>query len=206
MKIQEKFELTMKNSVKEISPNLFRNKEFYAQWLAQTYYFVCHSTALIGYALPFMSRGEMRSRFEEHMAEEKSHELLALKDLNRLGYEIKDFPEDSMTQAFYQSQYYRITFEGPTTLLGYILYLEGLAVHVGGTVYNEIKDLHKNSVLFLKVHAEEDPHHLTEALQNILKLPAAEQEKILNNLNFSRDVYNQMILNASEKAKMKKAA
>lgn len=171
----------------------FRDKTFYADWLAQTYFFVCHSTALLGYSLPYLNNPSLRHHFEHHMTEENRHELLALKDLEKLGMSIDQFRESSFTQAFYQSQYYRIQFEGGTSLLGYILFLEGMAVGWGKEIFQETKGLFPSSVLFIKVHAEEDPHHLEAALKTIGSLSLNEQEAIWRNFWYSSDLYGQMI-------------
>jgi len=193
MNIEKHLNQAMMEAKEEIPPKLFRDKEFYANWLAQTYYFVRHSTSLLGHALPHLKDPQMKARFEKHIGEEERHELLAIKDLEKLGRDIHEFKESAMTQAFYQGQYYRITFEGGTSLLGYILYLEGLAVHIGRSAYEEIKDVHKSSLLFLKVHAEEDPHHLSHAIDAINSLPERDQEVILNNLNYTKEIYLQMM-------------
>jgi hypothetical protein len=172
---------------------MFKDRDCYVQWLAQTYYFVRHSTPLLGYAMPHLHHDHLRRHFEHHLAEEEKHDLMILKDLERMGKKIEDFEELHITQAFYQSQYYRIAFEGGTSLLGYILLLEGIAVCWGRDVYKDIKDLHKGSTLFLKVHAEEDPHHLEAAIETIQKLPQNEQEAIIRNFNYSHEIYSGLI-------------
>lgn len=178
--------------------SLLKDKDVYAEWLAQTYFFVRHSTSLLGYALPYLKNDGLRHHFEHHMREEDRHDLLAIKDIQKLGYDIKNFTEFSQTQSFYHSQYYRISFEGGTSLLGYILFLEGMAVTWGKESYEEIKALFPGATLFLKVHAEEDPHHLDEAFGAIAKLTVSEQEAILRNLNYSYESYQAIIDRAVE--------
>lgn len=185
---------------------MFKDKESYAEWLAQTYYFVRHSTSLLGYAMPFLHNEQLRHHFEHHLAEEERHDLMILKDLERMGKKIEDYEEQHLTQAFYQSQYYRISFEGGTSLLGYILLLEGLAVCWGRNVYEEIKNQYKGSTLFLKIHAEEDPHHLEAAIETILKLSPREQEIILRNFNYSHEIYSSLIEKITHKKPLRIAA
>ncbi len=185
---------------------ILKDKEIYAEWLAQTYFFVRHSTSLLGYALPYLKNDSLKHHFEHHMREEDRHDLLAIKDLQKLGYDISNFSEFSQTQGFYHSQYYRISFEGGTSLLGYILFLEGMAVTWGKESYEEIKSVYPGSVLFLKVHAEEDPHHLDEAFGAISKLSETEQQAILRNLNYSYEIYQAIIDRAVESRYKKKAA
>jgi hypothetical protein len=193
MSIEKDLKIILNKYQTKYSTSIFRNKENYAQWLAQTYFFVRHSTALLGFAMPHLKNDDLRHHFEQHLAEEKRHDLILLKDLERLGYKIEDFKEHCLTKAFYQGQYFRISFNSGTSLLGYILLLEGLAVSWGQAVFEDIKDVHKGSSLFLKVHAEEDPHHLDGAIKTILSLSKAEQDMIHENLLCSDELYESMI-------------
>ena len=206
MNIKKAYQDSMQNFSKKYPSTLFKDKEVYGEWLAQTYFFVRHSTSLLGYALPHLKNEELRHHFEHHLGEEERHDLLALKDIERLGKNISQYHEMIPTQAFYQGQYYRISFEGGTSLLGYILFLEGLAVNWAKDSYMNIKDIHKGSVLFLKVHAEEDPHHLEEAIKTIMSLSKNEQECILQNLHYSEELYSQMLQCVLESHKKAKAA
>lgn len=199
--------MTMLNAYeKDFRPSLFKDKEIYAAWLAQTYFFVCHSTPLLGYAMPHLKNADLRHHFENHLGEEKRHDLVALKDIERLGKDISQFEELNITKAFYHSQYYRISFEHGTSLLGYILLLEGLAVTWGKSIYEEVKDVHKNSCLFLKVHAEEDPHHLEGAIETIMKLSPEEQKCIMDNLRFTDEIYKSMLMKVMASRSLKVAA
>lgn len=206
MNIKKLFDQSMKNFYARQPVNLFQDKDVYAEWLAQTYFFVRHSTSLLGYALPHLNNEELRHHFEHHLGEEERHDLLLLKDLEKMGRKITDYQETYYTQAFYQSQYYRISFEGGTSLLGYILFLEGLAAHWAKDSYEGIKDVHKGSVLFLKVHAEEDPQHLQDAMKTIISLSDKEQEFIKNNLLFTETIYHRMIQEMVAKRLNKRAA
>lgn len=174
-------------------PEAFRNKDFYANWLAQTYYFVRHSTSLLGFALPFLKDPKLRQVFEHHLGEESRHDLLALKDLEQLGGSIEAYAESACTQAFYQSQYYKIQFEGASSLLGYILFLEGLAVSLGKDVYDDVQKIFPKATLFLKVHAEEDVSHVARAVALVKALPAVDQEFIAQNLLYSQELYQRLL-------------
>ena len=90
--------------------------------------------------------------------------------------------------------------------MGYILFIEDMAVGWGRKAYEEIKDLHPNSVLFLKVHAEEDPQHVENAIGAILKLTVQEQEIIIRNMHFTSQIYGQMLQCAVRKSSKLKAA
>ena len=206
MSIKNEFMAIVEQFKKDHPVSAFRNSEVYAQWLGQTYFFVLHSTALLGFALPHLKNMQLRHHFEHHLGEETRHDLVAMKDIERLGFHVNEFSEWSETQALYQSQYFRVQFEAGTALLGYILLLEGLAVHWGKDIYEEIKDLHKGAALFLKVHAEEDPKHLEDALKTIMSLPVNEQEAILRNLRYSADMYSRLVKRAFQCKKLQAAA
>ena len=192
-KIKDYAEASMKRFNEKHDLSTFMDEEVYAQWLAQTYYFVRHSTTLLGYALPHLKNEKLRRHFEHHLAEEEKHDLLLLKDLERLGRSIDQFEESSFTTAFYHSQYYRIAFEGGTSMLGYILFLECLATNWGKSCYTKIQPTYPASTLFLKVHAEEDPHHVVEAIRTIEALSSEEQDIILKNLHYSEIIYDEIM-------------
>ena len=165
---------TLMNEIKEAANHIlsfpWENEEFYAHWLAQTYYYVSHSTRLLALsAARFgMDKDNLHQRFLKHCQEEKKHERLAVTDLQSLGKKLSDYPELSATCNFYQTQYYWIEHVAPETFFGYIIALEGLAVEVGERLNNKIKGCHVGKTSrFLEVHAGEDPDHLDKALEMI---------------------------------------
>src|SRR3712207_1317678 len=91
----------------------WKHKASYANALAQTYYYVSHSTRLLAVsASRFALEDEaLHRRFAAHMVEEKSHHLLAAHDLKVLGHSLTDFPELPATHAFYESQYYKSGYQ-----------------------------------------------------------------------------------------------
>jgi hypothetical protein len=205
MTIKKEFMESMEDFKKNHHPSLFNDPGVYQEWLAQTYFFVRHSTALLGYALPFLKNDDLRHHFEKHLGEETRHDLVALKDLQKMGRDISEFRESAPTQAFYQSQYFRVQFEGGTALLGYILFLEGIAVHWGKEVYEMVKDRHKGTH-FARVHVDEDPEHLEGALTTIMSLDKAQQEAIMRNFYFSKELYETIVSTAVKNNSLLKVA
>lgn len=172
-------------------PSRMRDPEQYAYWLSQTYHFVRHSTSLLGYALPFLHDDKLRAVFEHHLGEESRHDLLAIKDIEMLCLKLS--PPSAFTEAFYQSQYYKIQFEGGKSLLGYILFLENLAVTWGKEMYRELETVHPRSLVFLKVHAEEDVSHVARAVSLIERQSNADQDKIAANFRSSWALYSSLL-------------
>ncbi len=205
MTIKEEFMLGMEHFKMNHPASLFRDAGVYQEWLAQTYFFVRHSTALLGFSLPHLKNDDLRHHFEKHLGEETRHDLVALKDLQKMGRNISEFSESTATQAFYQSQYYRIQFEGGTALLGYILFLEGIAVHWGKDVFEVVKERHKG-IHFARVHVDEDPEHLEGALKTIQSLSKIEQEVIMRNFHFSKQMYESIVATVCHNNSMLKVA
>ena len=161
----------------------WEDQDFYEQYLAQTYYYTFHSTRMLALAAAFTSTSQENyyRRSLKHIAEEEGHEKIALNDLKRLGGNIEDHTELPTTKAFWQSQYYYIDKEN-TSLLGYILCLEWLAVDTFPDVYSKTLPLYsKASTNFIRVHAEEDPDHVDQCFEQIGALPKDDQYMVMQN-------------------------
>src|SRR3989338_1125178 len=138
----------------------------YAQFLAQTYYYICHSTRLLAASAALFSyqNKALHKRFLHHIDEENAHELLALRDLQKLGYKISDFPELPETKALYEAQYFKIEHYDPSALMGYILALETMACKDFKWMKEKVTELYgKECAKFIQVHADEDPDHVDKA-------------------------------------------
>lgn len=179
------------------------NIKFYADYVAQTFYYVRHSTRLLALSasrLNYEQEQMIHLRFIKHLGEESNHEKLALNDLKHLGFSIDDFPELNTTRVFYEPQYYKIEHERPLAIMGYILYLEALAQNVCIPLTKKIIELHGNKTAsFLHVHGEEDPEHVAQALNMIQSLDPANLAVIERNLIQSSYCYNQIISELDQK-------
>ncbi len=186
----------------------FGEPEFYRNWLSQTYFFVCHSVPLLGHAAAHARDKAFQQRLLDHIGEENRHDLIALKDMEALGDSVQNYEEHPLTQAFYQSQYYRIQFQGSAALMGYILYLEALAAEIGKEALAHAQKSHgAKACKFLKVHAEEDVDHVEKALAAVKAFGPQEQEWILQNLEYTAYVYQSVMGEAAQKrSSWKKAA
>lgn len=195
----------MKNLMLEKIENLqtllcnlpFENKEFYSNYLAQTYYFVDHSVRLLGLAMARSENLAFRKRCIEHIAEEKGHEVLCINDLKFLGLKPSDFKEHTLTKAFYQTQYYKIDRK-PISILGYILALEILAAKVLPQISSRVKLVYPNSMSFIKVHAEEDQDHIESAFAVLEMLTDEELKIVMENFETSLDIFVMMINSISQ--------
>lgn len=182
------------------------NKEAYAEFLAQTYYYVCHSTRLLAAAAARFSQEDQvfHKRFLKHTEEENSHEVLAMRDLQNLGFDIKDFPEAAQTRTMYEIQYYKIEHIDPAALMGYILALETMAGRVLGPVKERLIELYgKDCARFIQVHADEDPGHIEKALAVIEGLRDKRHLAIDHNLEQSAMLYTDMLKTCIFRAQQK---
>ncbi len=186
----------------------WKDPEFYAEWLAQTYFFVCHSTRIIataGVKFP-IEKNALHNRFLQHATEEKNHEIIAIKDLKHLGRDIKEFSPLPATQAFYQSQYYWIDQVDPASVYGYFLVLECLAIQCGPVLMQKLKPHHpEKSLTFLRIHVEEDEDHINEHNEVLDTFNQKETEHIIENLKVSAYMYIQILKSVEEKVRSKRS-
>lgn len=170
------------------------NRKAYANWLAQTYYYVRHSTRLLALAAARFSQSpegdSLHLRFGAHIGEEKRHELLALHDLKVLGMNLQEFPEMAQTRMFYEPQYYKVEHISPTVLFGYILPLEVIAPQHGHQVIEVVtKAFGKSCDRFLHLHAQEDVSHVEKALKLVNQLPSEQLQLIEENMQQTSMAY-----------------
>lgn len=190
----------------------WENKQAYAAWLAQSYYYVRHTTIFLslmagkyGIASP-----EGHKETLSHLREEHGHDKLALNDLKALGVDVQAFPEQPPTTLLYQTQYYWLHCFGPATLTGYSLMLEGLSARYAPDVAKRVEKAHgTKTASFLKVHGVADQHHFAEGVERLALAPKIEIENALKNLAQSTELYRSLLNAAASFAKvtpLKKAA
>jgi len=161
------------------------NKEFYKNWLAQSFYYTTHSTRMLAFAAGWSSPDEQNyyRRSLAHIREEQSHDLLAVRDLEKLGSAREKYAELEICRSLWEPQFYKMQ-RSPKSLLGYILALENLAVLTFPKLNQTlIETFGKESTHFVRVHAEDDPDHVEEALQQIAACTPEEQQEIQKNFD-----------------------
>jgi thiaminase len=168
----------------------------YADFLAQTYYYVCHTTRLLAVCASRLDvkREKLHQRFLKHAAEERSHHLLAARDIEALGKSLASYPERPLTSALYEAQYFKAEHVSPTAVFGYILALEGVAVTYGPYIYEAVAHHHGDGAAsFVRLHAKEDPDHLESAFEELDKFTAMEVSLVRNNFLFTTDIYRKLV-------------
>lgn len=174
----------------------YSDPRFYAPWVSQFYYFVVHATRMLAAAASRMdvSQDELHFHFLNHAQEEKNHDKLVLKDLEALGHTIEEFPELPLTAQLYQSQYYFATYKHPLSIMGGILYMEGLSLKIGPEILKVCKEAHGESACqFVIEHAEADQEHLREAFQVLHQVPPLCLEQIHWSMQQMAAIYEAVI-------------
>ncbi len=175
----------------------------YADWLAQTYYYVSYSTRLLAASAARLKLEDDRLhlRMLEHMGEEKSHQKLASTDMQKLGYKLEDFSELPETQAFYQTQFYWIEHQNPKALMGYILSLEVMAVTEAPAALVKIHATHPpGSDGFWRVHGEEDIEHVQKLYKQLESFSSEELDYVHSSLVQSCRLYQGMLSHIVERS------
>lgn len=115
--------------------------------------------------------GDLRMYFLEHLREEKNHAKWLAEDLD--GFTL---PLNPIAVALAGSQYYLIKHVHPACLLGYMRALEN---PMSMNALEELEGVHGKKLLrTLRIHAEEDPGHLSELIRQIGKQPTEVQALI----------------------------
>jgi hypothetical protein len=177
------------------------NKEFYSQWLAQSYYYTSYSTRMLAFAAGWTNSDEKSyyRRSLVHISEEQGHDLVALNDLKNLNQQIENFPELGSTRSMWECQFYKIQKE-PSNLLGYILALEAFAVRTLKEFNHELlKNYSEQSTRFVKIHADDDPGHVEDAMIQINECTPEQQKNIMFNFEQTLTMYQFMLLEIQNK-------
>ena len=178
------------------------NKAVYAEFLAQTFYYVQHSTRLLALAGGMIPLGDRRSfdRYIKHISEERNHEVLARRDLEQLGFELDHMPEMPVTRLLWEPQYYKVIHKSPMALLGYILPLEALAANEGGNVVQALEEIYGSKCLnFLRLHGEEDIKHVKDAIALIESLDERNRTLVHENIEQTVAAYSQWLRGIAKK-------
>lgn len=166
----------------------------YADWLSQTYHFVRHSTRLLALAAAVakLDQQDSHERMVCHIRNEFGHEKLALNDLSNIGESVS--PERSQTRSFYETPRTTIMRYGPVGLIGYMHFLESLAVQCGPILIHQLSSLYdSNSCRFLKVHAAEDIEHVKTTEDELLNLSATDIEVVQVSIQVAGQQYNEIL-------------
>ncbi|MDB2425920.1 hypothetical protein N9W41_00075 [bacterium] len=144
------------------------DKSLYIKFLAQTYYYVCHSVPLLKYALKYSDNNEVSKRLEDHIKEESGHEKMVLSDLNFFNEDIKAYKESESSKKMYTYVYNSIEKNGPIAIFAYALLLEGVAKYGCPELAKSLEGLYgKKSASFIYHHGVLDQDHVEEGFDSL---------------------------------------
>ena len=172
------------------------DRERYALWLAQTYYYVRRVTHVLtaAAARTGIDDSELHAHFLRSIVEERDHDALATHDLHELGFQIDSFPEHPLTTAYYQTLVYMVEHEGPAAILGYFLVLEGLAGEQGRDLFEQVaRQYGEGATTFLKEHVVLDADHFPAALALLDNLAAHHLGVVRDSAALGAAIYRRMI-------------
>lgn len=173
----------------------WENREAYAEWMAQTYFFVRHSTTLICLAAVEFGANHREEHYHHlaHLKEELGHDLLLVRDLENMGRPVANFQELPETALFYQNQFHLVK-KNPASLMGYALLLEGVAAKYCGQLYEKIVKLYgPKCTTFVNVHSHVDVDHFAAGSAEIKNVKPEDVPYVLQNLEQSYLLYTMML-------------
>lgn len=172
------------------------NRDLYARWLTQTYFFVSHTSRLICLAAGSFSLEDQRYHqfMCGHLKEESGHEKMALDDLKALGLEERNLTELVSTRVFHEHMKHLILTRSPYCIFGRIFLLEGLAITLGEKILPTLtRSFGESATEFLRLHTEEDKHHYARSLNILKKMTAEQHAHIEDGLESSFELYQLLI-------------
>ncbi len=180
MKIQDFIEPYMNDVTTEIRKTDWSDPEIYGNWLAQTYFHICHSTRLLAAAGSryYVDADKYHLQSIQHAKEEKSHEKVVLADLKYMKRNLDDYQELQSTKNLYHSAYYLIERVNPLTMYGYVYFLELLSLKGGPDIMERaLNSFGERTIQHLKLHCGDDVEHIQM------------YESILNEMNPGQRAY-----------------
>jgi pyrroloquinoline quinone (PQQ) biosynthesis protein C len=160
--------------VKRVASGAY-DKRLYAVYLIETFHYTFHNSK--NQAVVATRREDLDPRYAKfclkHAKEEVGHELMALHDLNSIGFKLKaaDLPTPSNSTEVLIAYLYHVSQHGnPYRRLGYSFWAENVYGHIGkvlGKLQNDLR-LSAAQMSFFRAHSEIDIHHAEEVEQIIL--------------------------------------
>ncbi|NNC96350.1 MAG: iron-containing redox enzyme family protein [Chitinophagales bacterium] len=161
----------------------FKDKRSVAIYLSQVYHYAVHTPrhqALVGVNMNNNNFQYMHYCFE-HAMEETGHELMALKDINALGFNVTADtmpPPLPSTQLLISFLYNEARSENPIHHLGYGFWSENACPFINDFMTNlmESMGLEKDQMTFYSGHVTLDESHAKEVREIIKKVVKTEED------------------------------
>lgn len=190
MKIKEMFDSKVAEIARMSDMIDWNNKVLYCKWLNQQYYLIQNTSRYLALAASMvkLEKNEEFNNFIHHLNEELDHDKAILKDMRALGWTELE-PVSPQIRALIASQYYDIQANGPESLMGYALMLEGLSVARCKTIADVVERAHGKKSTYLRLHESADSDHYPEGIARVEKMPVDRQAVVIQNLEMMADLY-----------------
>ncbi len=175
-------------------------REIYKEYLRYAYHYVRETSSFTPLAARRMDPKHLRVRkwLLEHSSEEMGHELMALRDLERLG-EDKEKVQNSKipvgVTAWASFFHYKVSMANPFCAFGVLYFLEGMAQEMAPKVLvpivQNLPDSEKKAITFFKEHGELDAEHMKE------------QEALIFSMKLTKEEEDAMVQTVEEAAELK---
>ena len=161
----------------------YQDKALVAIYLTQVYHYAVHTPrhqALVGVNMNNTNFKYMQYCFE-HALEETGHELMALKDINALGYPITEEnmpPQLPSTQLLIAFLYKEAQSKHPIHHLGYGFWSENACPFINEFMQSLMAamQLGKNQMTFYSSHVTIDEHHASEVREIIKQVAKTDDD------------------------------
>jgi hypothetical protein len=199
-KLTKLFDHCISQIEKQILIYPFEDRDMYCLWMSQQYFLVENSTRYLSLSaskVPTQEKEEFRD-WVHHLSEELDHDLLVLKDLEKMSYSMDQVEMNPYTRAIVSTQYYDIETNGPNALLGYALMLEGLSCKVCSVLAERIDTAFgKGKTSYLRLHASVDLEHFPEGMKKISQLNEKQTLIVQRNLVTMTALYSSLLTSLS---------
>jgi pyrroloquinoline quinone (PQQ) biosynthesis protein C len=196
------FEQRMKNAlnsgIEQLNSTDFVNsiqsgdstRDIYKEYLRYAFHYVRETSSFTPLAARRMDPKHLKVRkwLLEHSSEEMGHELMALRDLERLGEDKEEIKSSAIpvgVTSWTSFFHYKVSMANPFCAFGVLYFLEGMAQELAPKVLipiiKNLPDSEKKAITFFKEHGELDQEHMKEqeALIFSMKLTAEEEDAMV---------------------------
>jgi len=142
----------------------------------------------------------------DHIREEHGHDQIAINDLKALDGSIDQYQENGLSRSIWETQFYKI-LKHPSYLFGCGIALETLAAKNLPQLYDRLlKAYPAKACNFVKVHAQEDPQHVSKLLGLTEQCSVSDREEILRSYDQIVDLYYYLLMAVHTESKERSAA
>lgn len=161
-------------------------RAIYARYLQYAYHYVRLSSSFTPLAARRMDERHIATRkwILEHSSEELGHELMALRDLEHLGFDretIKTQEIPAGVIAWVSFFHYKVAIDNPFCAFGILFFLEGMAKQLAPGLLKGIAaglvDDEKRAIAFFREHGDLDHDHVAEQRDILLKTKTTEADE-----------------------------